>query len=1238
MHRRRTRPVDLLLAVLTVMLATLVAPSVVPAGAADEPPGSTRPDNLPEGATVVPSSVNLYVYPVAIEGPEPRIGCVELLTQEFDFSGYYDPDEDAWGQTYGWYPDPYNDGEYIRDIKVPRQLYFNSTTPPEGLGSSADPVRTYDRWGFVYQVPGAGGAQENRVVWHSFGSKRAIIYYEAFVLLPADDAEDCYFGPGVHPYERLREQAERSVLWTTKFITNARPIASFDWEVTDPANSEVTFTNRSFDAEDGDPHNSRWDFGDGRTSVARNPVHRFPGPGSYEVTLTVGDSVGHTASITRTVVVDGPLVVNSVGDAPAVNPGVDCDTGGTVGVAKECTLRAAIQVANTRGNQEIRFGITTAGVPTIRPTSPLPATTGEVTIDGTTQPGSGMVQIDGGGEAGLVIGGGTATVRGVAIRGTTGAGIVVTGGSDHAITGDVFGADATGTTASGGNAWGVLVTGGSGVSVRDNVFGGSGVLVGTDASGTTVTDNRIGVRADGSTLLGSPEVGVAVFGAGTTVSSNTIRATAAATVVAGSAATEVTVRDNHLGTNSAGTAAFDDTGYAVRIDGAPGVSVTRNNAVAATGPAAVAVAGRVELEQEPNGSVSMLPPTAGPSDGPVSGIGVTVEANTIGLVGETAATPSAENGIVTWSGAADVTVSENVVVGTGASALSLEDSDGVTVTGNRIGRTSGGTSLPVRGGVRVSHSTGVVLGTAAAPNRIDATHRGITVNESDGISMAGNIVDGANTGIEVYAEAASITGNTVTGAQGTGIRMDGNRSVASGNVVTGSGDGIVASGEAVLVEVNRIGVAAGGDTVIGNTGSGVGVPSGRVEVTRNVIAGSGGLGMDVANGAVATLRGNRLWANAGGAIRSPGGPAAPEIVAAMRSADGSRTTLMISGLPTTGAGRLELFANSGSCLDAQASIVMDITREHDGVSPNRFVVLRNTSRDHFTVTYTNAQGNTSELSNCESVAPQADGDGDGSVDVIDRLLGFEDDPTRALAVTDDEQLMLVATLPVDPDTGVGGGDLVGVTVGDDPASDGHPAGWSLPHGAISFRVSGLESGGATRVSMTVLSGSGRISGDSYWKYGPQSPGDSPGWYRFDHDEVSGTGASRVTSLPVADLGYRESFVLDLRDGARGDSDGFANGVITDPGGPVFEESPETPTTTVPPTTAPDPTVPATAQPRSGDPGSGTTTAPSWTSQGTLPRTGSDPGRLALLAVVLIVGGFALAYSVKRSRRGRSTGT
>src|SRR5262249_25896312 len=98
------------------------------------------------------------------------------------------------------------------------------------------------------------------------------------------------------------------------------------------------------------------------------------------------------------------------------------------------SLRQAILDANANPGQDlIAFAIPGSGAQTISPTSPLPAITDPVTIDGYTQPGASvntlavgdnavlLIQLDGGsagvGATGLHITAGHSTVRGLDISG-----------------------------------------------------------------------------------------------------------------------------------------------------------------------------------------------------------------------------------------------------------------------------------------------------------------------------------------------------------------------------------------------------------------------------------------------------------------------------------------------------------------------------------------------------------------------------------------------------------------------------------------------------------------------------------------------------------------------------------------------------------------------------------------------------------------------------------------------------
>ncbi|AZZ95227.1 PKD domain-containing protein [Hahella sp. KA22] len=86
---------------------------------------------------------------------------------------------------------------------------------------------------------------------------------------------------------------------------NGDPVADFSFSV---AKLEVRFSDESSDS-DGEIVSWQWDFGDGNSSISRNPTHTYASAGGYSVSLNVTDNDGNTASKTQTV---------SVGDTPRI--------------------------------------------------------------------------------------------------------------------------------------------------------------------------------------------------------------------------------------------------------------------------------------------------------------------------------------------------------------------------------------------------------------------------------------------------------------------------------------------------------------------------------------------------------------------------------------------------------------------------------------------------------------------------------------------------------------------------------------------------------------------------------------------------------------------------------------------------------------------------------------------------------------------------------------------------------
>ena len=100
-----------------------------------------------------------------------------------------------------------------------------------------------------------------------------------------------------------------------------------------------------------------------------------------------------------------------------------------------------------------------------------------------------------------------------------------------------------------------------------------------------------------------------------------------------------------------------------------------------------------------------------------------------------------------------------------------------------------------------------------------------------------------------------------------------------------------------------------------------------------------------------------------------------------------------------------------------------------------------------------------------------------------------------------------------------------------PAPGAPPAN-QLPVGTFSFSVTADPT---ATVELLLPAGT---APEAYWKHGPRPGAPSPSWYDF---ALSGGTGDTVAG---------DTVTLHFVDGARGDSDLTANGIVTDPGGPV----------------------------------------------------------------------------------------
>jgi hypothetical protein len=278
------------------------------------------------------------------------------------------------------------------------------------------------------------------------------------------------------------------------------------------------------------------------------------------------------------------------------------------------SLRQAILDANGSPGSTIAFNIPGSGVHTISSVSALPSLSVTTTLDGYTQPGASpnsngpglpdnavlLIELDGtnaGSSTGLVVTGGSSTIRGLVVNRFGSYGIELQS-AGNTIEGDFIGTDPSGTAArANGNGGGIAVTtgnantiGGTTPDARNLVSGNIGVGVNLQTDGNTVSGNFIGTDVTGSVALGNSDRGVLVFGG----SSDTVGGATpdARNVISGNgdrgvqfiSGSDHLLQGNYIGTDVTDSFAIPNGDEGVELDGTAGVLVGGATLVPGTGP------------------------------------------------------------------------------------------------------------------------------------------------------------------------------------------------------------------------------------------------------------------------------------------------------------------------------------------------------------------------------------------------------------------------------------------------------------------------------------------------------------------------------------------------------------------------------------------------------------------------------------------------------------------------------
>ena len=550
--------------------------------------------------------------------------------------------------------------------------------------------------------------------------------------------------------------------------------------------------------------------------------------------------------------VGATFLVNDGGDAAdsVSNDGVCLTAAGT------CTLRAAIAAANAlAGHDRITFGIGSAPA-TVALTSELPALTGSVNLDATTQTGfdaataAPAVWVNPqfvGGTAVLRLAGGSSLVRGLAIGPSNTNGIHLATGVGNRVEGNWIGLDTAGNdrpnTGAGVEVWSTdNRIGGAGPFGRNVIAGNGrdGVFIVNPAHRTVVRNNHIGDMVPGGPSTGNDGTGIYVLADDAVIRDNVISGNGGDGLRAYAWADGFVVQGNRIGLTPDGTSYNRNLGNGIELVGVGGAviggaALGQGNAITGNYDEAIRMTSANEVGQPQSRNTI-------------------IRGNVIGTDPAGNALPSDVNGKpnrsdgIFLSGAADNQIgglsagAGNVISGNGGAGISaFLNATRTRIEGNRIGTNAAATTAVgnTGDGVELFSADHIVGGTSAAARNVISGNGGSGVFVGGGsIRVLGNVIGTTASGDAALPNGIGVTISSATGSTSpmTGVELGGAnasaRNLISGN--TNDGVQILSPGhESSLIHGNWIGLGADGTTPVPN-GTGV-----RVRGSGWTIGGSG---------------------------------------------------------------------------------------------------------------------------------------------------------------------------------------------------------------------------------------------------------------------------------------------------------------------------------------------------------------------------------------------------------------